>query len=574
MTPNFKHIQHAILAKPFSDIYKINKYWGRKPWNIYHAFIKNYSKEDDIILDPFCGSGVSVIESLKLNRRKVIGLDINPYAIFLTEQSILPIDLLNFELCFRDINSEIEIKIKREYSTPCRACRKMADVIHYVWGRDPLPKGTPAEKGTERELLFIKYICPFCGNQNQVKPISFDFDLLLANFRSYSERILSELDISIIKELKITRKTEANSYYDLFTDRNFYLILIIYKAISNIDDSRLRDAFKCVFLSSLAQSSKLLMYTQKGAKVGFKSKSWVAPRFHIQRNFLEKNPLMNFKNSFIRNYKAKKESNKLLLHVKPTSSLDDIYSGKANVLLKIDNGEFLNQIGNEKIDYVITDPPFMKSIKYLELSQLWNNFLGNEVDWQNEIKLVSKTKSNIANYSESLKRCFSNIYNLTKPNHNITLNYQADDIDLWDVMINVPVESGFKLENISLQSTRYSYGGKFRELHTNKTSTVPFLGGYYFTTFSKLVNRKESNRNISQIKKEVVNKAKDIIVQRGELTPSVILLKAVLEHLAQLNFSLPNAYDVLNYLKENEDLFESDRYDNELWLNWSLKILF
>ena len=571
MSEYHKHIEHSILAKPFSNIYKINKYWGRKPWNIYRAFIQNYSKEDSIVLDPFCGSGVSVIESLKLPKRKVIGFDINPYAIFLTEQSITPLDLLDFEFTFHDVISEIEDKIKEEYTTPCRSCGKMADVIHYVWGREPLPKGTPTSEGTKRELQYVKYVCQSCGEENQITPVTFDFDLLFADYRSYSERIIAELDAPLIGDLKTTRKSEANSYYDLFTDRNLYLILTIFKAISSVESGRLKDAFKCVLLSSLAQSSKLLMYTKKGTRIGFKSKSWVAPRFHIQRNFLEKNPLLNFKNSFTRNYNAKRESNKLLLDVRLATSLDDIYSGKANVLLRVDNGKLLDEIADSTIHYVITDPPFMKSIKYLELSQLWNNFLGYNVDWDNEIKLQSKSKKSVEEYSESLRSHFVRLFDLMEEGQNFTLNYQLDDIDLWDAMIKIPTDSGFKLENISLQGTRYSYGARYRELYANRDATVPFFGAYYFTTFSKRRGVKRTKTPKADPTKELLKKSKDIIIQRREPTPFIIILKAVLEHLAKLDYKLPGAHDVLSFLEKRKNLFKIEGSGNDLWLNWSIK---
>lgn len=46
--------------------------------------VKNYSSEGDLVYDPFCGSGVSVVESLKQNR-KVVGTDINPLALLIAD---------------------------------------------------------------------------------------------------------------------------------------------------------------------------------------------------------------------------------------------------------------------------------------------------------------------------------------------------------------------------------------------------------------------------------------------------------------------------------------------------------
>ena len=57
-----------IPAKAHPAHYMMHKYWGRKPHNVVSEYIKNYTKEGDTVLDPFMGSGVTVIESAKLNR--------------------------------------------------------------------------------------------------------------------------------------------------------------------------------------------------------------------------------------------------------------------------------------------------------------------------------------------------------------------------------------------------------------------------------------------------------------------------------------------------------------------------
>lgn len=61
----------------------------RGNWSPYipRNLILRYSKENDIILDPFLGSGTSLIET-KLLRRKGIGIDINPASISLAKENL------------------------------------------------------------------------------------------------------------------------------------------------------------------------------------------------------------------------------------------------------------------------------------------------------------------------------------------------------------------------------------------------------------------------------------------------------------------------------------------------------
>lgn len=64
---------------------------GDYPGNCSPYIIKNillkYSKEEDIVLDQFVGSGTTIIESLILNRR-AIGIDINENAVSITTNRI------------------------------------------------------------------------------------------------------------------------------------------------------------------------------------------------------------------------------------------------------------------------------------------------------------------------------------------------------------------------------------------------------------------------------------------------------------------------------------------------------
>lgn len=49
------------------------------------------SNEGDLVIDPFCGCGTTIVESL-VNRRKGIGTDINPVAILISKAKITPIE--------------------------------------------------------------------------------------------------------------------------------------------------------------------------------------------------------------------------------------------------------------------------------------------------------------------------------------------------------------------------------------------------------------------------------------------------------------------------------------------------
>ena len=71
-----------------------DKYRGNWAPQVARNLILRYSQEGDIVLDPFVGSGTTLIEC-KLTRRKGIGIDINKEAIMITR------DRLDFEILMK-----------------------------------------------------------------------------------------------------------------------------------------------------------------------------------------------------------------------------------------------------------------------------------------------------------------------------------------------------------------------------------------------------------------------------------------------------------------------------------------
>ncbi|MFX8110460.1 DNA methyltransferase, partial [Acinetobacter baumannii] len=62
-------------------------YRGNCPPQVPRNLILKYTEEKDIVLDPFCGSGTSMIECKLLNR-KGIGIDINIDALKLARSRL------------------------------------------------------------------------------------------------------------------------------------------------------------------------------------------------------------------------------------------------------------------------------------------------------------------------------------------------------------------------------------------------------------------------------------------------------------------------------------------------------
>lgn len=78
-------------ANTQEHIHGIHPYPARMIPQIARRLIERYSKPDDTILDPFCGSG-SVLAEAKILGRKSVGIDVNPLACLIAKVKTTPID--------------------------------------------------------------------------------------------------------------------------------------------------------------------------------------------------------------------------------------------------------------------------------------------------------------------------------------------------------------------------------------------------------------------------------------------------------------------------------------------------
>ena len=93
--------------------HNIHRYSGKFIPQIARSVMEIISKEGDLVLDPYVGSGTTALEAM-LIKRKCIGIDLNPLAILISEvkTNVLPIEKLEkFRI---DIQSSLEKNINKQ----------------------------------------------------------------------------------------------------------------------------------------------------------------------------------------------------------------------------------------------------------------------------------------------------------------------------------------------------------------------------------------------------------------------------------------------------------------------------
>jgi DNA modification methylase len=84
-----KPFNEPIVDEAGSAIYDMHPYWSKKPHGAIKRYILHYTKEGDVVLDPFTGSGGTNSVACQVNRPN-IGIDISPASTFITRHLCTP----------------------------------------------------------------------------------------------------------------------------------------------------------------------------------------------------------------------------------------------------------------------------------------------------------------------------------------------------------------------------------------------------------------------------------------------------------------------------------------------------
>jgi len=511
-------INYAIVAKTHPPMYSMHRWWARKPHNVVSEYIKFYSKEGDIVLDPFAGSGVTALEAVR-NGRKAVAIDLDPVASFITRCTFLPIDLELFDATYHKIASSLEDKINALYETICNKCGTTVPLSGLAW-----KNGKPFEK---------VYHCPNCKNMRV--PIT-DADLKkVAEVERMKIPYWCPSDVKLSYGTTPFMKAEGKvELSELFTKRNLIASSIIYNFIDELPETNdaernVKDIFKFTFTSFIANATKMMPYVHES--IGKINKGWVVQSFWLPPKSWELNAWEYFKLRYKEIYRGKKESNQVVgKHYKPAKKFEDL-NDDCTVFIKTQSATELidsaqpkkNVVPPNSVDYIFTDPPYGGAVQYFELSTLWAGWLKFKLDFDDEITINKNQNKDFTTYDKMLRDAFKQMYLVLKPDKYLTVTFHNTDIRIRNSLIRAVVFSGFDLEKIVYQPPAV------RSVKSGRQPYGSAIGDYYirFKKSKALVNKTENQIDEERYERVVIDTVKGVLAGRGEPTPYSFILNSV-----------------------------------------------
>ncbi|MFX0188728.1 MAG: DNA methyltransferase [Candidatus Hodarchaeota archaeon] len=533
MTKEMEHIDYPIIAKTHTPMYSMHKYWTRKPHNVVSKYIEKYSNEGEIIFDPFCGSGVTVMEALKLGR-KAIGVDLDPISTFITKCSLIAVDLEKLDKAYINIVERVKKVYMYLYETRCLKCRKKAKLLGTAWKDDK-----PFQK------IFK------CNEHGRIRS-----KLTQTDLKNLKESKEIEIEHWYPKNVKLPpmKKEKLDFVYELFSNRNLVITSAIYNEIESIGDENVKKIMKFIFTSALAQFTNMMPYVHES--LGKICKGWVTHSYWVPPEHWELNVFEYFKLRYKEIRRGKEETNNYFSELKPAKSFKDLENGadyyiKNHSSLELINDKFPRKtiVPERSVDYIFTDPPYGGSIQFFELSVLWASWLKYDIDFEGEIIINRYQKKDFTRYDRMLRQAFKQTYRTLKKNRYMTVTFHNTSIRIRNSLIRAVVFGGFDMEKIvyqppavvSVKAQRQPYGSA--------------IGDYYIRFKKTSKERTKYKKDIDEMRydKVIIETVKRILAERREPTSYSYLLNFVDVELERNGLLLGAKVEIKDVLKKYLD---------------------
>lgn len=464
----------TILARPVrvsraTATYNVHAYHTKVPAEAIIPYLEHYTRQGDVCLDPFAGSGMTGVAAALSGRRAILN-DLSPAAVHIARNYTTPCDADALEVSSRRLLSWAEPQIRPLYASPCPACGAEAITEYIVWSdlrACPHCSGEVSvwdnheQGGRVRDLR-----CPICATQfdknaAQVtgeRPVQVNLSCFNCrarqSFRPRPEDVMLTMgsrsqvpfwypDVSFGSDWEMWRGGHRDlgivEVADFWSHRNLTALSVLFEGLRREPDQRLRSALLFAFTGIVNRASRRYQWNAK------RPTNVLGGTLYVASLRYEFNVLSLFRRKLA-------AVTKYYRTVRLPSGTVDVIQGSATDLASVPDAS---------VDYCFTDPPFGANIYYADASLLWESWLADFTDRSLEA-VVSRRREgkHLGDYQELMTRSFAEIRRCLKPEGFATIVFQNTDEAVWLAIQNAALDAGLRLLGAStLHKAQPSFKG-------------------------------------------------------------------------------------------------------------------
>ena len=477
-----------VKAGKATSIYNAHSYHTKVPPQGIEPYIAHYTNPGDLVLDPFCGSGMTGVAALMKERRVILN-DLSPAAAHIAYNYCSPVDSDALKREYEQINVAVKDEFDWLYSTTCDCCHGPATIHLIIWSDVLECNRCSAELilwdiAVDHELGKVKekFICPACGKEQsksgahwlRSEPVITQFECSLCH-PSRAEHPTTEVEKQHIQEIEnskipywypttpfdeswemwrgVHRDHGIDSVEKFFSKRNLWALARIWEEIGKVKNPNSRSKLRFAFTGI----STRLVSKLTGYQFGKRGNVPVAGTLYIASFVVERNVWGAFSDrvdEFIKNGKSFPRGESII-HIGTASSMPEI--------------------PDQSIDYIFCDPPFGSNIFYADCNFIWEAWLSNFTDQTYEavVHVKHKNKNTLPDYARLMTQAFHEMYRVLKPGRWASVVFHNSDDRIWQTILDAVEIAGFELAEVnSFDKEQLSFkgirGAKGLEKVTNK----------------------------------------------------------------------------------------------------------
>lgn len=450
-----------ISAGKNSYVYDAHTYHTKVPPEGIKLLINHFTNPGDIVLDPFCGSGMTGVAATEMGRTAMLS-DLSPAAVFIAYNLNTPIDSVRYLNAVNEIMRKSKGLAKELYSTECRECGATAEMIYMVWSYGVicnhcnkeilLWEVARDERASVRESkILAEFDCPHCNHivkkrglaRTRRYPVQVGYKCCSRRNKEQAEE-LNDADRERLVAIEAagvpadlwfptdtfphgvnTRQPIAaglTSVDKCYTTRALHAMAYLWEACSAWPEPDVRE--KLLFtVTSLYQRVTLF------SEFRFWGGSGNTANYNVPAIINEQNVFKTFQ----------RKAQTISWYFREAAEKN------RRVQVSTQSATNLHQVPDKSVDYVFTDVPFGSNINYSEMNFLWESWLGRFTDSREEAIVSAPQGKTYDDYQQLLQAAFVEVRRVLKDHAWLTVVFHNSSEKAWAAIQKSVTGAGFQI---------------------------------------------------------------------------------------------------------------------------------
>jgi DNA modification methylase len=575
------------------SIYNAHSYHTKVPYKAIMRYILHYTEPGDIVFDGFCGTGMTGVAAqmcenpelefkakieaempyVKWGARKAILNDLSPAAAFIAYNYNTPVDVAEFQREATRILEECEKELGWMYETRHVIDGKLQTGIdgnpiigrinYTVWSDVFIcptcsneivfwDAAVDKEKGKVNNTFYCSHCRSELAKRSCVRAQETHFDTRLNEFVTMAKQVPvlinysvgkkrfekkpDEFDLALIEKInnieipywyptdelpngynteQPKRSHGITHVHQFYTRRNLVILSSIFDKVKSI-------IMLFVFTGLLTRSSKQSRFLSKNYFQG--GGGWVGTSLSgtlfIPSLNIEVIPTFTFSN---RTEAVKRIVNNM----------------KKAEIITTQSTNSLQNIPDDCLDYIFTDPPFGGNLNYSELNFIWEAWLKVFTNQKPEAIINAVQGKGLLEYQSLMTQCFTECYRILKPGRWMTVEFHNSQNSVWNAIQESLQRSGFIIADVR---TLDKQQGSFKQVTTTSAVKQDLVISAYKPKESfkrEFISNAGSEETAWSFVRQHLEKLPVVVVKNGKI-------ELIAERQAFLLYDRMVAYHIMN----------------------------